>query len=302
MASSPPLLRGEWDFSEKRVPNEELRACLIWECCRECGELISVDEYETAEHTAKMGESPEEREEASQWLNEFYFDVEKHYERLNKCREGYNSFYYDALRYARPWNEPWQQMSADFRQNAVRRLEDWGPFQPMRPALTYETEQHWQFNGREILECRLHSKSQRERDRLEFLEFQETVPVQLPKDECDPEDTEAIAAFAINFSNFTDGEIVEAFEEWLDKNRPCAAPIRRGKKRNDDRAALEGIGAMRALSRWPVSHKAFPAELSKRGRRSCYKGRMLALRRYHELLPFLPLGSKPIHWETACKR
>lgn len=31
----------EWNFSD--VPEDELRACLVWECARECSELILAD-------------------------------------------------------------------------------------------------------------------------------------------------------------------------------------------------------------------------------------------------------------------
>ena len=93
-------------------------------------------------------------------------------------------------------------------------------------------------------------------------------------------------------------QIIQAFGSWLKTARPCPSPVRRGKKRNDERAALDGLGIMRLLQWHRMTDDAFPVRFRLRGRRACYKLRQLALEKFKQFFPFLPSEEKPSSWTT----
>lgn len=105
-------------------------------------------------------------------------------------------------------------------------------------------------------------------------------------------------ALTIDFSRFTNQEIIQAFGSWLKTVRPCPSPVRRGKKRNDERAALDGLGIMRLLQWHRITDDAFPVRFRLRGKRACYKLRQLAFERFKQFFPFLPSEEKPSSWTT----
>jgi hypothetical protein len=106
------------------------------------------------------------------------------------------------------------------------------------------------------------------------------------------------AALTIDFHLFTDQEIVAAFGDWLKSVRPCPSPVRRGKKLNDERAALDGLGIMRLLQWYRMTDDAFAERFRRRGRRACYKLRQLAFDKFRQTFPFLPPDEKPSSWHT----
>ncbi|HEX7261254.1 MAG TPA: hypothetical protein VF258_05520, partial [Luteolibacter sp.] len=58
LINSPSMIdESEWNFSEHILPEEEVRACLIWECGRECREFF------LAERVAEL----REQTSASRW-------------------------------------------------------------------------------------------------------------------------------------------------------------------------------------------------------------------------------------------
>lgn len=303
------LSETEWDFGVNVLPESQIRACLIWECGRECKEFYKAEMVtellEQAQRTrwdkaqqVHLKNAAQDRWEARRAIREIGFDLGAYWERLYACHLAYNSFYSQVESYARPWSPPWRELNEETRHSAVKELDSHGIFPPLRLSNLGELEALWLGNGREIIAIKEGSVTPAYDDTLEMLGFEASQPIEIPPDERDTKVREINAAFSINFSLFTDGEIVEEFRKWLAKARPCLAPQRKGKKLNDDRAALEGIGMMRALNQFPFSDANFPALLKRRGQRACYKGRKLALKRYREVFPFLEADSVPERWET----
>jgi hypothetical protein len=299
----------EWNFSEHVLPDSEVRACLIWECGRECREFYKAEMV--AELRAKMQRSywdqaqqvhvenaPQDRWEARKATRQIGFDLDTYWERLYACHLAYNSFYSQVELYARPWALPWREIDEVARHSAVKELDAHGIFPPLRLSNLRELEALWLGNGEEIIAIKEGRVTPAYDDTLEMLGFEESHSIEIPHEKREPVVREIHTALSVNFSLFTDGEIVEAFKKWLSEVRPCLPPQRKGKKLNDDRAALEGIGMMRALHQFPFSNANFPAPLKRRGQRACYKGRKLALKRYLEIFPFLEANSTPESWET----
>jgi hypothetical protein len=308
----PVLEEAEWNFDEKAVPDKEVRACLIWECAREssylefarwAAELRSKAEPSYWDSTTgkRKENSLAERRKAKREFKELAFDLEAHWHRLYRCHEAFNDFYSDVIEYARPWSRPWRLFPSDVRNSAVNKLTNPGIFPPLQPATLSELESLWSDNGKEVIEIRTGTVKPRFNDTLEMLGYDGSHPIEIPNDPNDPETKELTAAFTINFSLYTNREIVNAFSKWIAESRPCSEPVRRGKKVNDDRAALEGIGIMRAFHWYPFSHPLFPEKLRRKGRRACDKARKRALRCFQELLPFVPADSLPTSWRKAVR-
>lgn len=308
------LDKAEWDFDKDVLPDEEVRACLIWECGRESFDLYAAERAEELEAKAqptrwdakaqkRIKNSAKSRKEALDEFNDLAFDLDAHRERLFRSHQAFNGFYWQVTQYARPWSKPWMKVPLEARQDAIRRLNDPGIFPPLQPAMLRELEGLWTTNGKEIIDLKTGVTKAKYDDTLLALECEPSQPIEMPRDERDPDVRDLTAAFTINFSLYTDREISEAFAAWLKTARPCPEPTRRGKKINDDRAALDGIGIMRAFHHYPFSHPRFPAKLKamENARRRCDKLRELALRRFHEVLPFVPTESLPLSWERATR-
>lgn len=306
----PVLEEAEWDFDEKAVPDKEVRACLIWECARESWHLESArwasklrtkaePSYWDSSTRERKKNSLSERRKAKRELRKLAFDLEAHWQNLYKCHEAFNSFYSDVIQYARPWSKPWRLFPSEVRDSAVNKLAEPGIFPPLQPASLAELESLWSDNGKEVIAIRTGAVKPKFDDTLDMLGYDSSHPIEIPKDARDPDVKALTAAFTINFSLYTNREIINVFSNWISESRPCSEPVRRGKKVNDDRAALEGIGIMRAFHWHPFSHPLFPKKLKRRGRRACDKARERALRRFHEVLPFIPADSLPASWDKA---
>lgn len=305
---TPLLSLEEWDFD--KVPVDELRACLIWECARECSEFMMAEEVSEWSEIAKpkrwdvserkfIENPPEARRRATRILRDLNFDLDQYLGRVFACHEGYNSFYEMARRQARPWSPPWQAIDLESRKKAVAQYNDHGIFPPLRLAYVRELESLWNSNSVELSEAKKSKPSPRRDDIIDGLSHEEIKAIEIPSDGGDPKNTDVVAGFTINFELYTDSEIIDSFREWLQVARFCTPPMRRGKKLNDDRAALDGIGMMRCLHCHSFSSSGFPEKFRKRGKRACYKGRKLALTRFFEVLPFLTSESRPLSWETT---
>ncbi|MGC4015105.1 MAG: hypothetical protein QM755_11405 [Luteolibacter sp.] len=310
MNSSSTIDESEWNFSEHVLPEEEVRACLIWECGRECREFFlaeRVAELREQATTSRWNKEqqmhvtnpPHVRRAARKEIKALAFDLDAHWKRLYSSHLAFSSFYHQVISYARPWSKPWREIEGKTRAVVAKQLADHGIFPPLCTSNLMELEALWNSNGTEVFALRDGTRKPVYDDDLEMLGFEESQPVEIPRDERDPGIRELNVAFSINFSLFTDSEITEAFRVWLAAARPCPPPLRRGKKVNDDRAALEGLGAMRALNRFSFSHPNFPEPLKRRGQRACYKGRILARKRYREVFPFLEVDAAPMSWRTS---
>lgn len=300
----------DWNFDA--VPPEELRACLIWECARECNDLVLaewVSDLRDLTQPTRLDRktqkevinSTSERKAAAVQLKELNFDLDAHLRRLLRCHEAYTGFYDLALEQARSHSAPWQLLKGGFRKHAVAQLGKSDVIKPLQTATIGQLEVLWKSNAEALVAIEDGKRRAVRCEIAEELRFGFADSVEITPDEGDPKTRELTCALTVNFSLYSNQEIVEAFALWLKEARLCPPPMRRGKKLNDDRAALDGIGMMRALHRCPFGTADFPAPFTKRGSRACYKGRRLALAKYHECLPFVPQESFPESWVTAAK-
>jgi hypothetical protein len=115
----------------------------------------------------------------------------------------------------------------------------------------------------------------------------------------------------INWSAFTNDEIVNYFRRWVKTNRPAQYPVpsKKGHKPGDWRANLTRLAVMRLLSRFSalqiVRQDSFPAvwqtnQFSGRKWGDFTKwrdARREAGKLFCKLFPFLPAEDKPLSWE-----
>lgn len=106
----------------------------------------------------------------------------------------------------------------------------------------------------------------------------------------------------INWSAFTNDEIVNYFRKWIKASRPCdiRGPNQQGRKRISDRVKLERLAIMRLLNRCKVAElrSAFPDAWkhyntpNRRWRKDVEK----AHAHFREFLPFLRKNESPRSW------
>lgn len=307
--------REEWDFSE--IADAEVIACCLWEYGRESHTLgmVAADRWVRCRHIwhkSDYAESPalqdwheEEQARIEEWLSGVGFD-----------RDAFRDSYwrtdfplikiYDALS---TWGGPsapaWHHLSEDQRQSLVRQVGESWVFKPMGIATVGEIEELWEANNARLLEIR--SENRPENDDSEDCElFTVSVPTLVPPENPNKPSESVTVALTLDYSRFTDREIVEAFSKWVKDNRPTDWEVprrvfpnapKRGRKLVDYRVALERLGLMRLLNdnhpddlRW--GYPDIWKRLCRDGthfRRDCE----LACKFFRSLFPFLPDDELP---------
>jgi hypothetical protein len=213
---------------------------------------------------------------------------------------------YDALRrFGGSSATPWQELPLDERERLVSKVGESHILRPLAPATLGELERLWKANNGRLLEIR--SENLPPDDDSECCELSmETSAIEafLESEEKPPDSISA--AFTIDFSRFTDREILDAFHVWLKQTRPAQwqSPRRifpnapqRGRKLLDYRVALERLALMRLLNTYYPDHlrKHYPAVWKKLCRSDTHFRRecKLACDFFRSLFPFLPEGEQP---------
>ncbi len=311
--SLPKLLpSSNWDFS--KIPDKELRACLIWEYARESISFISArlaldltartqpSRYDFTLHK-RVRCTRKERKDALENLKLMElesFDSESFHGRYWKCDYAYNEWY-DFVRQHGGWgSRPWQDFEPKARDWAVQKLLERDITTPIENSLVGDLERLWQSASKELAEIRALPESQKYDDSEDCALFQSSVPVRYD----DPDNAgerRLTAALTMDFKRYSDKEIVKAFAIWLKQNRPKEWPqkTKRGKKKNDLRVALEALGIMRVLHHVRFRDPRFPSMYKRLGESRCYKARKLAATHFRAWFPFLPEDELPASWNTG---
>jgi hypothetical protein len=315
--------RPDWMFDD--IPDEELIACCLWEYGRESHTLgmVAADWLHMRRARIKNGRTVDserekwektEEKRITSWLKETNYDYLSFQERFWQTDFPMVGIYDMICSYGGSPSEAWQSLTAEGRAMLVCKVNESQILLPLAAASVGDLEQLWEANNPRLLEIR--SRDLPEDDDCEFVEcISETQSVEIPmEDERPPE--QVAAAFTVDFSRFTDGEILKSFCDWLKKTRPAnwSRPRRvfpnspqRGRRLIDYRVALDRLGLMRLLNdNYPVHLRKNYPEVWKRlcrddthFRREC----KLACEFFRSLFPFLPedelpRSSKPVEiWE-----
>lgn len=256
----------------------------------------------------------------------------------------YDWIYEFALDWARPYFEPWLLLESSLRKKICGRGKNTDQERMITSALLKDLEELWLANSAALEKLRKQPDAycstpssddlsqwdmnveewfdnQFRMHESAFLHDKVQRIVRSPDSPFAPDEMaylsrgRTVAAFAIDLERFSNKQLANAFRNWLDKVNPAgrSKPPQRGKKRlNTPRAALECLGIMRLLHRYPANSwsKIIPeaqqlywpkaAELRKAQdpTKVLYKKRARALAYFHVLFPFLK-GEKPISWPTA---
>lgn len=313
-----PLTRSDWDFG--RVPDQQLIACCLWEYARESTSLafaslrhrvtmrqvtgnktwggLPDDEAAFSQHVKKM---KEEEQRAG-------FDYEAFLGRFWKCDEGYVQFYNTLREYGGTSSIPWRKLAADTREVFCKQLNQRSVFEPCALGHIRELELLWQANSHDLSEVRARVRPAND-DSEDMVLFTPSVAVALPEENADLPSRCTIGAFTIDYSRFSDREIINALTRWVRANRPKQwrlprnrfPVVNRGSKLNDYRVALERLAIMRLLH-W-YSPRLLRLELPQAwklyGRKEPTFRREIhaALTFYRERFPFLPKAELPASYE-----
>lgn len=316
--------RPDWMFDD--IPDEEVIACCLWEYGRESHTLsmAAADYWIRMRHWMKdaYADNPKlkkqhDKEQAriEEWLNETGYDVDEFLDRFWRSEHSLIGIFESIRKYGGASAVTWQELPNDIRKSMVGKVGESSSLRPLTPVLVGELEKLWDANNERLLAIRAENRPPD--DDCEDCEmFSETTPVEIRWEDDDNPVERIAAAFTVDFSRFTDREILDAFREWLKQARPVhwARPRRvfpnapqRGRKLVDYRVALERLALMRLLNDNYPDHlrKKYP-EVWKRlcrddthFRREC----KFACDFFRSLFPFLPenelpRSSKPVEiWE-----
>lgn len=315
MDMEEPLRPADWDF--RNVPEDEVICCCLWEYGRESRSLefsalrhrilmrkltgnkawggLPADESEFERHVAELDKR--EREAG--------FDESGLSDRFYACDIGFVRFY-GSLRQCGGANaKPWQELSQKTRDAFLKELDDRSIFQPCSPSLVRDLEQLWTANSEHLLSVRASIRPPND-DSEDAVLFSPVEPCDLPEEKKEDLPRAKAMAFTIDFSRFSDREILEHFGGWLKEHRPerwhrprhSFPGTRRGRKLNDYRVALERLAIMRLL------HWYTPGELKRHmpaawklygAKEDEFRRRIRAARVFfRECFPFLPPEEKPL--------
>jgi hypothetical protein len=274
----------EWDF--RAVPDDELLPCAYWEYARESARIRASFMKEASDFFP----APDIQSEIRTPDGRVFMKARRRLVEPLRMR-----FAERILRYAVPirttfekatsaavspeaLDHPWQNLPEIVRRETVQEL---APYFAEKPALTF----------------------------LPFNRCSDLRDIGLADDDyrCAERDSEAgieRLRVQIDWAEFTDAQIVEAFRIWVKENRP------RGFGRADDRGKrktrgygnyLTWLGILRLMHCHPYTSIGTTMPKAKDLYRSADwpRARKDAGRVFCTLFPFLPKEDKPIHWKTA---
>jgi len=316
--------RPEWMFDD--IPDDELIACCLWEYGRESHTLgmVAADGWlHMRRARIKNGGMVDlEREEwekseekrITSWLQDYNYDYLSFHERFWQTDFPLVGIYDMICSYGGSPSEAWQSLTAEGREMLVRKVGESQILLPLAAASVGDLEHLWEANNSRLLEIR--AQNLPENDDCEFVEsISGTKSAEIPKeDELSSE--RVAAAFTVDFSRFTDLEIIDSFRHWLKQSRleHWRRPRRvfpnapqRGRRLVDYRVALERLALMRVLNKNYPDHlrKNYPSVWKRLCRDDTHFRRecKLACDFFRALFPFLPedelpRSSKPVEiWE-----
>ncbi|MCU0795913.1 MAG: hypothetical protein MUF31_08260 [Akkermansiaceae bacterium] len=315
--------RPDWMFDD--IPDEEVIACCLWEYGRESHTFGMT----AADHWVKVrrwmeeayADDPElerwhdkEQVRIEEWLNEVGYTFDEFSDRFWQGDFPLIEIY-DTLRKSGGTSAAaWQELHIDERERLVRKVGESCVLRPLVAASVGDLEKLWNANNLELLEIRSRKLPAND-DTEDGALYSESTHTEILWEPDKPAEYIA-AAFTVDFSRFTDREILDAFRDWLKQARPAQwerprrvfpnAP-QRGRKLIDYRVALERLGLMRLLNDNYPDHlrKNYPEVWKRLSRDETHFRRecKLACDFFRTLFPFLPedelpRSSKPVEiWE-----
>lgn len=264
----------EWDFDP--VPDEELIACCFWEYARESKTIKLLADvhwcitrditYRQAyERDPSLIDQHNERAEMiAGWVKRAGFDYDAVMDRYWKYDFAFLGIYQSVTELVRDGASPWRRLPPGLREHVTRTVNRNGVLRPLSLSTVGELEELWKANSMDLLEIRSTDRDEMN-DSEDAALWSESTAIEPSFGSEDDAHERMTAALTVDFSRFTDNEIIAAFGDWVKKQRPAQwkQPRRvlpgarqRGRKLVEYRVALERLGLMRLL------HNNSPAELS----------------------------------------
>ena len=219
---------------------------------------------------------------------------------------------YDSVtQYVGAWAYAWQRLPRRSSDSTLETSSEEHCPPPAHCRDCRRTGELWKRNSDDLMEVRSRVRAEND-DSEEAALWRDTEPVKPFAAEEDALKQGITAALTVDFSRFTDREIVEAFIAWLAKARPprwkCPKRIfpgarQKGRKLIEYRVALERLGLMRLLH-WhnPVElREEMPEAWKKICRKEQYFRREIreASKFFRRLFPFVPKTERPQSEERA---
>ncbi|MBA3353712.1 MAG: hypothetical protein H0U23_15050 [Blastocatellia bacterium] len=305
----------EWNFSS--IPDAEIIACCVWEYAREshtihrhaglhwCHVRDIWHREEYAKDAALKARHDEDEKRILACAERAGFDYAAFAEELWKTDFPLIYIYDSVLDLVRDEALPWQKLPREARAALSGQTEKRQHLNPIELSTVGELEKLWDNNSAELMEIRRQKRSPND-DGEDAALWDRTVVIEtFPTEEGFLKGRYG-AAFAIDFSRFTDVEIVEGFTSWLKENRPrqWKVPSRispgarqKGRKLIEYRVAVERLGLMRLLH-WHTPReirKELPIawQLIRAKERSFRREVREASKFFRKLFPFLPRDERP---------
>ncbi len=313
-----PLSEFDWNFDN--VPGGEIIACCFWEYARE-SETLAIA---SAMHWSNVRELQYRAEyERNPKLKTKHDEIAARFERQAKAA-GFDFETFlgglwsgdlalvdicDSIRkYVRGDALPWKKLPQPARSHLARQVSRSDVLRPLSQSLVGELERLWNANRAELDETRLHPLYD---DSEDAALHAESAPVYLTPERSAEPPGQIVAAFTVDFTRFTDGEICEEMKRWVTGNRPpeWKTPKRvfpdsrqRGRKRagkfTEYHTALGRLGLMRLLH-WhtpaEIRHELPRAWEKYRAKRADFRREVReACRFFRKLFPFLPEHERPL--------
>lgn len=318
-AQEGPDAPEEWDFDS--VPDSEIIACCLWEWARESKTIhLRADLHwcrvRNIRHREDYKENPSLKAEHDAEAKIIVarakrerFKYGAFFDQLWRTDFPAIEIYNSVLDLMRDAAMPWQRLPTEARANLSGQVGKSSLIRPLGIATVGELEELWKANSIDLNAVR-RQKRCADNDTEDGVLWEQTVLAEPFATEEGALRGRFAAAFAIDFSRFTDLEISKTFVDWLAENRPkrWKQPRRdfpgarqRGRKLIEYRVALERLGLMRLL------HWHTPQELRDE---MAVAWRMIspkegsfrreireASRFFRKLFPFLPKGERPFSEE-----
>lgn len=264
MDMEEPLRPSEWDF--RAVPEDQLICCCLWEYGRESQSLafsaehyrilmrritrnkewggLPADDAKFERYEAELAE----REKAAGYNHSEFLG------RFHGSDMGFVKYYESLSQMGGSNSKPWQLLSKATRDVFLKERDDRSAFQPCSLSLVRELEWLWLKNSEYLREVRARERPAND-DSEDFALFSSTEPCDAPMEDKEKPARRKAVALTVDFSRFSDREILQQFAVWLKANRPDVwrrpknsfPSTGRGRKLNDYRVALERLAIMRLL-------------------------------------------------------
>jgi hypothetical protein len=309
------LSRDDWDFDN--VPDHEIIACCLWEYAREsitigmaadkywCNvrDIVNRQRYKLEPETKAAHD--EEAARIQRRLKASGFDYEEFSNKFWDSDLAAVEFYRSIKEHVINGARAWQQIPLEPRVQLSKQVSESHILHPLAPAMVGELEKLWNTNSGNLDEIRSKPRPEYD-DSEECALYQSSEPVTLEVESGKPSGGSMAVAFAVDFTHFSDREILAELQQWLAAHRPkhWQRPRRvfpgskqKGRKLIEYRVAVERLGIMRLLHWYTPTElqRDMPEAWARYGRKKADFRREVreARKFFRRLFPFLPKTELP---------